>query len=119
MPKSQKQILIRNIVAAVALFISAHPSVWATPTAQYVTGLTVTAVSVDDWSGEVLDISVEQTVVAGCAAATGYVVRDSAVINGSLALVMSALLAGRTIDVYVSGTCDASGNPNVVQVIMH
>ena len=39
-------------------------------------------------------------------------------IRGSLALLTSAMVARRQIDIFVTGTWDATGMPNVIGVIL-
>jgi hypothetical protein len=43
---------------------------------------------------------------------------DPATLKGSLALLSSAMVAGRHVDIFVTGTCDPTGMPNVVGVIL-
>ena len=50
---------------------------------------------------------------------TGYAIRDSATLKGSLALLTSAILAQRKMDLFLTGACDLTGMPNVIGVILH
>jgi len=108
----------RLIGALAILALSASPA-RATPTPQFANGLTVTTVADVDFGGELVEIYVSQSVVTGCTGADYYVVRDAAIMKGSLAIATAALIAGRTIDLYVTGTCDTSGEPMVASVAIH
>jgi hypothetical protein len=83
--------------------------------------LTVTSVGDNDISGEVVQITVNEIVdnPGHCANSTGYAIRNAATLKGSLALLSSAFVAGRLIDLFVTGTCDATGMPLVIGVILH
>ena len=66
------------------------------------------------------EITVSTDIVVGCTYAFAYVIRDPNSINGVLALATSALIAGRPVDLYVSGSCDAnSGEPLISQITLH
>lgn len=93
----------------------------AAPTAQFVSGVTVTSVgSTDFGSSEFTFLTVSSPVVAGCTHSDYYMIRDPVGINPYLAIATSALVAGRTIDIYVAGTCDsATGEPIISQIVMH
>jgi hypothetical protein len=93
---------------------------WATPSPQFVTNVTLTQVADSDSGGEVVVFTVSQPVLAGCPSSGGYVVRDPNVLKGALALLMTALVASRSVDFYLDGTCDSTtGMPNVIQVTVH
>ena len=83
----------------------------------------VTLISVEDnnFNGEVVQFAVSQSVdnSAGCSNATMYAIRDSATMHGSLAILTAALLAGRPVDIWTTGTCDPTGFPQVVGVALH
>jgi hypothetical protein len=93
----------RTIGAMAILALSTSPA-RATPAPQFANGLTVTTVADVDFEAELVEIYVSQPVVTGCTGADYYVVRDTNIIKGSLAIATAALIAGRTIDLYVAGT---------------
>ena len=107
------------LVAVALLGLSIAPAAWANPTPQAVTNLTVTKVSDVDYGGELVEIFVSQSVVPGCTYADFYIVRDTNVIKGGLALALSALISSRSLDLYVTGTCDTSGRPLVINISTH
>jgi hypothetical protein len=53
-----------------------------------------------------------------CPDVTGYAIRDPATLKGSLALLTSAMVAQRKVDLFLTGSCDATGMPNVIGVIL-
>ena len=71
--------------------------------------------------GEVVLLTVSEVVdnPGHCTNPTGYALRDAATLKGSLALLTSALVTSRQVDLFVTGTCDATGMPSVVGVILH
>jgi hypothetical protein len=84
-------------------------------------GVTVTSLGELNVSGEVVQITIEELLdnSAHCSNPTGYALRDPATLKGSLALLTSALIAHQQVDLFVTGTCDPSGMPNVLGVILH
>jgi hypothetical protein len=84
-------------------------------------GVTVTSLGENNVVGEVVQFTVDQEIdnSGRCPVPTGYAIRDSATLKGSLALLTSAMVTGRKVDLYVTGTCDASGMPSVLGVILH
>jgi hypothetical protein len=84
-------------------------------------GLTVTSVGELNVGGEVVLLTVSEIVdnAAHCANPSGYALRDAATLKASTALLTSALVAGRQVDLFVTGSCDATGRPNVVGVTLH
>ena len=80
----------------------------------------ITSLGEDDVGGEVVQFTVSEVVdnSAHCPNLTGYAIRDSATLRGGLALLTSAMLTGRQVDIFVTGTCDATGMPNVVGIIL-
>jgi hypothetical protein len=93
----------------------------AAPAAQasgWTAGLTLHMVADSDYQGEVVQFSVDQPIdnSAGCQNTDTYILRNPNTIKGGLALLTAAFLAGRQVSVFVSGTCDASGRPNVTAV---
>jgi hypothetical protein len=82
--------------------------------------VTVTSISENNVSGEVVQFTVSEVVnnPGHCPDSTGYAIRDPATLRGSLALLTSALVAQRHVDLFVTGTCDATGMPNVIGVTL-
>jgi hypothetical protein len=106
--------------AAVATFgFIAASGAWAGPPPQMVTNQTVTSVGDVDYGGEVVAITVSQPVVTGCTYATQYVIRDINVIKGGLAVLIAARLSGNSVNLYVTGDCDTTGQPLVASVVMN
>jgi hypothetical protein len=99
-----------------ALLIMAAPVALGDPTAQWVMNQTITSVTDNDYGGEVVQVTVSQTVVPGCTDATAYEIRDANTIKGSLALLTAAYITGQSVNLFITGTCDSSGNPNVTAV---
>jgi hypothetical protein len=82
--------------------------------------VTVTSLGENNVGGEVVQFTVSEVVdnSGHCPNITAYTIRDSATLRGSLALLTSAMVAGRQIDLFVTGTCDTTGMPNVIGVIL-
>jgi hypothetical protein len=82
--------------------------------------VTVTSLGENNVGGEVVQFTVNEVVdnSGHCSDHTGYAIRDSATLRGALALLTSAMLAGRQVDLFVTGTCDATAMPNVVGIIL-
>jgi hypothetical protein len=82
--------------------------------------VTVTTLGENNVGGEVVQFTVGEVVdnSGHCSDATGYAIRDPATLKGSLALLSSAMVTGRHIDIFVTGTCDATGMPNVIGVVL-
>jgi hypothetical protein len=82
--------------------------------------VTITSLGENNVSGEVVQFTVNEVVdnPRHCPDNTRYAIRDPATLRGSLALLTSALVAQRHVDLFVTGTCDASGMPNVIGVIL-
>lgn len=82
--------------------------------------VTITSLGENNVNGEVVQFTVNEVVdnPGHCPDKTGYAVRDPATLRGSLALLTSALIAQRQVDLFVTGTCDATGMPNVIGVIL-
>lgn len=109
-PLSPAAMLLGSLLIAVA------PVALGNPTAQWVTNLTVTSVSDNDYGGEVVQVTVSQGSVLGCTYTDAYEIRDINTTKGSLALLTAAFIAGRPVDLFVSGTCDSTGRPDVTAV---
>jgi hypothetical protein len=89
--------------------------------AGWIRGLDVISLGENNLGGEVVQFTVrgEMDSSVRCPDVTGYAVRESATLRGSLALLTSAMLAQRKVDVFETGTCDATGMPAVIGVILH
>ena len=82
--------------------------------------MTVTSLGENKVGGEVVQFTVSEVVdnSGHCPDISGYAIRDPATLKGSLALLTSAMVARRQVDLFVTGTCDANGMPNVIGVIL-
>jgi hypothetical protein len=109
--KSHSLTMIMAVVVAVGLQSNVLASGWNR-------SVTVTSVGENNVSGEVVQFTVNEVVdnPGHCPDKTGYAIRDPATLRGSLALLTSALVAQRQVDLLVTGTCDATGMPNVIGV---
>jgi hypothetical protein len=106
-----------TIVTAVLVAIGVQPAVLASG---WNRSVTITSIGENSVSGEVVQITVNEVVdnSGHCPDKTGYAIRDPVTLRASLALLTSALVAQRQVDLFVSGTCDATGTPNVIGVIL-
>lgn len=84
----------------------------------WVNNVTITSVTHAIYSGEIVQIYVAQTIAPDCPSTASYVVRDASHLKPALALAMAALLAGRPVNLFVTGSCDATGNPNVLGITL-
>ncbi len=109
--------LVAASAAVVSLLLTATSGAQITP--QSVSNLTPTAVSDVDYGGELISITVSQAVLPGCPQSTAYVIRDAAIIKGGLAVAMAALVAGKQLDLFLTGACDSGGNLLVGAITMH
>jgi hypothetical protein len=82
--------------------------------------ITITTLTDNDIDGEVVQFTVNEVVdnPGHCADSTGYAIRDPNTLRGSLALLMSAFVTGKQVDLFVTGTCDKSGMPAVTGVTL-
>jgi hypothetical protein len=103
--------------AITALVLVAAPAAQASG---WTAGLTLHVVADSDYQGEVVQFSVDQPTdnSAGCQNTDTYILRNPNTIKGGLALLTAAFLERRQVSVFVSGTCDASGRPNVTAIQM-
>ena len=87
----------------------------------WIRALEITSVGENNLNGEVVQFTVREEIDGSvrCPDVTGYAIRDSATLKGSLALLTSAMVAQRKVDLFLTGTCDATGMPNVIGVILH
>jgi hypothetical protein len=56
---------------------------------------------------------------AHCANPSGYALRDASTLKGFLALLTSSLITAKAADLFVTGTCDATGMADAVGVTIH
>ena len=82
--------------------------------------ITITTLTENNIGGEVVQFTVSEVVdnPGHCTDPTGYAIRDPATLRGSLALLTSAFMTGKQVDLYVTGTCDQSGMPIVIGVTL-
>jgi hypothetical protein len=87
----------------------------------WIRGLDITSLGENNFGGEVVQLTVREEIDSSvrCQDNTGYAIRDSATLRGSLALLTSAMVAQRKVDLFLTGTCDVTGMPNVIGVILH
>jgi hypothetical protein len=105
------------IVTAVLAAIGAQSVVLA---AGWNRSVTITTIGENNVNGEVVQVTVNEVVdnPGHCPDKTGYAIRDPVTLRASLTLLTSALVSQRQVDLFVTGTCDATGMPNVVGVIL-
>ena len=113
MKKSHSLTMIMVVVVAVGLQSIVLASGWDR-------SVTITSIGENNVGGEVVQVTVNEVVdnPGHCPDKTGYAIRDPATLRGSLALLTSALVAQRQVDLFVTGTCDATRMPNVIGVIL-
>jgi hypothetical protein len=112
---------MRNTIKFVAV-VSATIGVQQVALASgWLRGLGITSLGENNLGGEVVQFTVREEIDSSmrCPDVTGYAIRDSATLKGSLALLTTAMVAQRKVDLFLTGTCDATGMPNVVGVILH
>jgi hypothetical protein len=111
--KSYSLTMIMAVVLAIGLQSIVLASGWNR-------SVTITSLSENNVNGEVVQFTVNEVVdnSGHCPDKTGYAIRDPATLRGSLALLTSALVAQRQIDLFVTGTCDSTGMPNVIGVTL-
>jgi hypothetical protein len=82
--------------------------------------VTITSLGENNSGGEVVQFTVNEMVdnSGHCLNVTGYAIRDAATLRGSLALLTAAMMAGRQVDLFVTGTCDATGMPTVIGIVL-
>ena len=86
----------------------------------WIRSITIATISDNDIDGEVVQITVNEVVdnPAHCADSTGYAIRDPNTLRSSLALLMSAFVTGKQVDIFVTGGCDKTGMPAVSGVAL-
>lgn len=89
--------------------------------AGWIRGLDVISPGENNLGGEVVQFTVREETDSSvhCPDVTGYTIRDAATLKGSLALLTSAMVTQRKVDVFVTGACDATGMAAVIGVILH
>ena len=82
--------------------------------------ISITSLTVNDIGGEVVQFSVSDVVENSghCTDATGYAIRDPATLRSSLALLTSAFMTGKQVDIYLTGACDQTGMPAVIGITL-
>jgi hypothetical protein len=83
-------------------------------------GLTVTSVGENNVGGKVVQFTVNEEIDRSvrCPDLTGYGIRDSVTLKGSLSLLLMAMASARKVDVFLTGTCDTTGMPIVLGVVV-
>jgi hypothetical protein len=107
-----------KFVAIVSAIIGIQPAAMASG---WMRGLDITSLGENNLGGEVVQFTVREEIDSSvrCPDVTGYAIRDSATLRGSLALLTAAMVAQRKVDLFLTGTCDATGMPIVIGVILH
>jgi hypothetical protein len=106
------------LIAAAVFGVVSGPVAWATG---WQTNATLTSVASTNYGGEIVTFTIngQYDNSGGCPAPTAYTIRDAASLHGELAVLMAAFVSGRTVNIYVTGSCDSTGNPSVVGVSIH
>lgn len=101
-------VMMMGIGVAAFTRAVALPSGW-------IRSITVTSISDNDIDGEVVQLTVNEVVdnPAHCADSTGYALRNPNTLRSSLALLVSAFVTGKQVDLFVTGGCDKTGMPAV------
>ena len=86
----------------------------------WIRAITIATIADNDIDGEVVQLAVTEVVdnPAHCADSTGYAIRDPNTLRSSLALLMSAFVTGKQVDLFVTGSCDKTGMPAVSGVTL-
>jgi ribosomal protein S6E (S10) len=86
----------------------------------WIRSIMITTISDNDVDGEVVQLTVNEVVdnSAHCPDSTGYAIRDPNTLRSSLALLMSAFVTGKQVDLFLTGGCDKSGMPAVSGVTL-
>jgi len=105
-------------VAVISATVGVHQVALASG---WIRGLDITSLGENNLGGEVVQFTVSEEIDGSvrCPDVSGYAIRDSATLKGSLVLLTSAMVAQRKVDLFLTGTCDATGMPNVIGVILH
>ena len=88
--------------------------------AGWIRAITITTISDNDIDGQIVQFTVNEVVdnPGHCGDSTGYAIRDPNTLRGSLALLMSAFVTGKQVDLFVTGGCDKTGMPAVSGVTL-
>jgi hypothetical protein len=108
----------KSIVLLVAM---TYPCQFASAAGGWIRDLTVTSIGENDIGGEVVQFTVREEISNSvrCPDLSGYAIRDPATLRGALALLMSSLVAQHKVDLFLTGTCDSTGMPGVIGVVIH
>jgi hypothetical protein len=113
-PATQGETTMKVLVTAMmlAIGVAAFTQALALPSG-WIRSITITTISDNDIDGEVVQITVNEVVdnPAHCADSTGYAIRDPNTLRSSLALLTSAFMTGKQVDLFVTGGCDKTGMP--------
>jgi hypothetical protein len=106
-------------VALMVMGVGAFTQAIALPSG-WIRSITITTISDSDIDGEVVQLTVNEVVdnPAHCSDSTGYAIRDPNTLRSSLALLMSAFVTGKQVDLFVTGSCDKTGMPAVSGVTL-
>jgi hypothetical protein len=106
-------------VALMVMGVGAITQAVALPSA-WIRSITITTISDSDIDGEVVQLTVNDVIdnPAHCSDSTGYAIRDPNTLRSSLALLMSAFVTGKQVDLFVTGSCDKTGMPAVSGVTL-
>jgi hypothetical protein len=110
---------MKTSVALMVMGVIAFTQAVALPPG-WIRSVSVATISDNDIDGEVVQFSVNEVVdnPAHCADSTGYAIRDPNTLRGSLALLMSAFVTGKQVDLFATGGCDKTGMPAVSGVTL-
>jgi hypothetical protein len=110
---------MKIFVALMVMGVGAFTQVVALPSG-WIRSMTIATISDNDIDGEVVQLTVSEVVdnPAHCADSTGYAIRDPNTLRSSLALLMSAFVTGKQVDLFVTGICDKTGMPAVSGVTL-
>lgn len=88
---------------------------------QWTAALTPISASAQTYNGALLTyVTTSQAVVnpAGCPAGDGYITIDPAIVKESLAAALTAIAAGRQVQIYVSSTQCVQNRPMIINFTM-
>ena len=106
-------------VAIMLMGVGAFTQAVALPSG-WIRSIIIATISDSDIDGEVVQLTVNEVVdnPAHCPDSTGYALRNPNTIRSSLALLMSAFVTGKQVDLFVTGSCDKTGMPAVSGVTL-
>ncbi len=110
---------MKIFVALMVMGVGAFTQAVALPSG-WIRSITIATISDNDIDGEVVQLTVNEVVdnPAHCADSTGYAIRDPNTLRSSLALLMSAFVTGKQVDLFITGSCDKTGMPAVSGVTL-